>query len=205
MVADAAVVRNTEIVATTKAKQTRMTCKPPKPPWNADRSFVRNSVGRGSAKKSLQQLFVQERQPAYGLAFLKMWRRRKSACSPPVSGLFCSAGLAVNREAGGRNQRRARLKRGSTHGVPGRSIEASISALECRLMPGKRVQIDDETWAVLDLLARDRMMTFQEVADEALADFLKKYGRPVGLKAALRKSAGASADVIRLKKPRKKK
>lgn len=72
-------------------------------------------------------------------------------------------------------------------------------------MPGKRVQIDDETWAVLDLLARDRMMTFQEVADEALADLLKKYGRPVGLKAALRKSAGVSADVIQLKKPRKKK
>jgi hypothetical protein len=83
-----------------------------------------------------------------------------------------------------------------------RSLE---SASECRLMPGKRVQIDDETWAVLDLLARDRMMTFQEVADEALADFLKKHGRPVGLKAALRKSAGSSAEVIRLKKPRKKK
>jgi hypothetical protein len=72
-------------------------------------------------------------------------------------------------------------------------------------MPGKRVQIDDETWAVLDLLARDRMMTFQEVADEAFADLLKKHGRPVGLKAALRKSAGVSADVIPLRRtPRKK-
>ena len=37
-------------------------------------------------------------------------------------------------------------------------------------MPGKRVQIDDETWHVLDLLARDRMATFQELADEAFAD-----------------------------------
>jgi hypothetical protein len=71
-------------------------------------------------------------------------------------------------------------------------------------MPGKRIQIDDETWAVLDLLMHDRMMTFQEAADEALADLLKKYDRPVGLKAALRKSAGVSADVIRLKKARKK-
>jgi hypothetical protein len=72
-------------------------------------------------------------------------------------------------------------------------------------MPGKRVQIDDETWAVLDLLARDRMMTFQEVADEAFADLLKKHGRPVGLKAALRKSAGVSAEVIPLRRtPRKK-
>ena len=66
-------------------------------------------------------------------------------------------------------------------------------------MPGKRVTIDDETWTVLDLLARDRMATFQELADEAFADLLKKYDRPVGLKAALRKSAGASAEVVRLK------
>jgi hypothetical protein len=72
-------------------------------------------------------------------------------------------------------------------------------------MPGKRVQIDDETWAVLDLLARDRMMTFQEVADEAFADLLKKHGRPVGLKAALRKSAGVSADGIPLRRPPRKK
>ena len=66
-------------------------------------------------------------------------------------------------------------------------------------MPGKRVTIDDETWTVLDLLARDRMATFQELADEAFADLLKKYDRPVGLTAALRKSAGVSAEVVRLK------
>ena len=39
------------------------------------------------------------------------------------------------------------------------------------------------------LLARDRMATFQELADEAFADLLKKHGRPVGLKAARRLSA----------------
>lgn len=71
-------------------------------------------------------------------------------------------------------------------------------------MPGKRVQIDNETWAALDLLARDRMMTFQEIADEAFADLLKKHGRPVDLRAALRKSAGASADVIPLKREKTK-
>ena len=74
-------------------------------------------------------------------------------------------------------------------------------------MPGKRVNIDDETWVVLDLLARDRMATFQELADEAFADLLKKHGRPIGLKAALRRSAGVTADVIKLKdrkKPRKR-
>ncbi len=66
-------------------------------------------------------------------------------------------------------------------------------------MPGKRIQIDDESWAALDLLARDRMMTFQELADEAFADLLKKHGRPVDLRAALRRSAGASAKVVPLK------
>jgi hypothetical protein len=74
-------------------------------------------------------------------------------------------------------------------------------------MPGKRVQFDDETWQALDLLARDRAGTFQELADEAFADLLKKHNRPVDLKTALRKSAGVSADVISLKDrkmPRKK-
>jgi predicted DNA-binding ribbon-helix-helix protein len=65
-------------------------------------------------------------------------------------------------------------------------------------MPGKRVQIDDETWAALDLLARDRTMTFQELVDEAFADLLKKHDRPVDLRAALRRSAGVSAKVIPL-------
>jgi len=55
-------------------------------------------------------------------------------------------------------------------------------------MPGKRVQFDSETWVALDLLARDRMSTFQELADEAFRDLLKKYGRPTDLKTALRES-----------------
>jgi hypothetical protein len=55
-------------------------------------------------------------------------------------------------------------------------------------MPGKRVQFDNETWQALDLLARDRMSTFQELADEAFRDLLKKYGRPSDLKTALRES-----------------
>jgi len=55
-------------------------------------------------------------------------------------------------------------------------------------MPGKRIQFDDETWHALDLLARDRMMDFQELADEAFTDLLKKHGRPTDLKTALRES-----------------
>jgi hypothetical protein len=53
-------------------------------------------------------------------------------------------------------------------------------------MPGKRVQFDDETWRQIDLLGRDQMKDFQELADEAFRDLLKKHGRPIDLKDALR-------------------
>jgi len=71
-------------------------------------------------------------------------------------------------------------------------------------VPGKRVQFDEETWAAVDLLARDRMVTFQELAEEAFRDLLRKHNRPVDLKEALRKSAGGSAKVLPLKKRKKK-
>jgi hypothetical protein len=66
-------------------------------------------------------------------------------------------------------------------------------------MKGKRVQFDDETWQALDLLARDQMKDFQELADEAFRDLLRKHGRPADLKEALRRSAGASATVHQLR------
>jgi hypothetical protein len=66
-------------------------------------------------------------------------------------------------------------------------------------MPGKRVQFDDETWHALDLLGRDQMKEFQELADEAFRNLLKKHGRPVSLKEALRKSAGLSATVHQIR------
>jgi hypothetical protein len=76
-------------------------------------------------------------------------------------------------------------------------------------MPGKRVQFDEETWRQLDLLGHDQMKDFQELADEAFRDLLKKYGRPADLKEALRRSAGVSATIHELrpdagKKPRRK-
>ena len=71
-------------------------------------------------------------------------------------------------------------------------------------MPGKRIQFDGESWAAVDLLGRDRMMTFQELAEEAFRDLLRKHNRPVDLKDALRKSAGASAAVLPFKKKAKK-
>ena len=56
----------------------------------------------------------------------------------------------------------------------------------------KLIAFDDDTLDKLTQLARDRMATFQELADEAFADLLKKHGIPIDLKDALRKSAGIS-------------
>jgi hypothetical protein len=53
----------------------------------------------------------------------------------------------------------------------------------------KLIAFDDDTFDKLKQLARDRMGTFQELADEAFADLLRKHGIPVDLKDALRKSA----------------
>jgi hypothetical protein len=87
----------------------------------------------------------------------------------------------------------------------GSSNANACSAKDELTMPSKRVQIDEETWRELDLLGHDQMKDFQELADEAFRDLLKKYGRPVDLKDALRRSAGMSATVHQLrpgKKPR---
>ena len=53
----------------------------------------------------------------------------------------------------------------------------------------KLIEFDEATWQALDLLARDSMTTWQELADEAFRDLLKKHGRPTDLRAALRESA----------------
>jgi hypothetical protein len=53
----------------------------------------------------------------------------------------------------------------------------------------KLIAFDEDTFDKLKQLGRDRMATFQELADEAFADLLKKHGIPIDLKDALRKSA----------------
>jgi len=70
-------------------------------------------------------------------------------------------------------------------------------------MPGKRIQLDDATWHALNLLGRDRMMDFQELADEAFRDLLRKHNRPTDLKSALRQSAGETATIHKLPAKRK--
>lgn len=64
-------------------------------------------------------------------------------------------------------------------------------------MPGKRIQVDEDTLVKLTDLGRRRMATFAELVDEAFADLLKKHGVPIDLKDALKKSArqtGAKAE-----------
>jgi hypothetical protein len=53
----------------------------------------------------------------------------------------------------------------------------------------RRIEFDGETWHALDRLAKDRMQTLQELADEAFRDLLKKHRRPTTLKEMLRESA----------------
>ena len=56
-------------------------------------------------------------------------------------------------------------------------------------MRRKLIEFEEDTLQKLTVLARDRMATFQELADEAFTDLLTKHGVPIDLKDALRKSA----------------
>ena len=64
---------------------------------------------------------------------------------------------------------------------------------------GKRVQFDEETWAVVNLLRQERRRSFQQLADEAFADLLAKHGHPVDVKNQLRVSLGQEP----VKRPRR--
>jgi hypothetical protein len=55
-------------------------------------------------------------------------------------------------------------------------------------LPNKRVSLDERTWQALKGLGRDSMKDFQELADEAFRDLLKKHNRPTALRAQLRQS-----------------
>jgi non-homologous end joining protein Ku len=66
----------------------------------------------------------------------------------------------------------------------------------CDTEPGNRVrkliEFDEDTFAKLKQLARDRMATIQELADEAFTDLMKKHGIPIDLRDALKKSAAST-------------
>jgi hypothetical protein len=55
-------------------------------------------------------------------------------------------------------------------------------------MPNKRVHIDTGMLQQVELLGRDTGKSFQELAEEAFGDLLKKHHRAVGLEAQLKAS-----------------
>jgi len=67
---------------------------------------------------------------------------------------------------------------------------------------GKRIVLDRETFQAVDLLARDSMKSFQELADEAFRDLLDKHHRPDTLREALRDSL-ADDEAARRKRRRR--
>ena len=89
-----------------------------------------------------------------------------------------------------------------TISIVGHCLDAEPDA-RSRLNLRKLIAFDDDTLGKLTQLARDRMGTFQELADEAFADLLRKHGIPVDLKDALRKSAGVSRMVSKAATPKK--
>src|SRR5438876_191884 len=74
----------------------------------------------------------------------------------------------------------------------------SVKSVDCPAIDGILEEADDVIGdvadaQVLDVLARDRLASFQELADEAFRDLLRKHHRPVGLRAALKASAKGDA------------
>lgn len=69
-------------------------------------------------------------------------------------------------------------------------------------MPRKLIEFDEDTLQKLTMLGRDRMATFQELADEAFADLLKRHGVPVDLNDALKKSVKPTQTNKKTRRPR---
>ena len=44
------------------------------------------------------------------------------------------------------------------------------------------------TWAAIEAVARDNGLSFQQISDEAFADFLRKHKQPVGFMDSLKES-----------------
>jgi hypothetical protein len=78
----------------------------------------------------------------------------------------------------------------SRSGSPSTSRKTPKAAAPSR----KLIAFEPDMLRALELLARDRMQDFQELADEAFRDVLKKHRRPVTLKEALKQSARIPAN-----------
>jgi len=68
----------------------------------------------------------------------------------------------------------------------------------------RRIAFGPVTWHALDRLAKDRMETIQELADEAFRDLLKKHRRPTTLREMLRESVRAQPANDHDRRPRRR-
>ena len=81
----------------------------------------------------------------------------------------------------------------AAYSVMARKKELKPSRSSAR-QPRKLIAFDTDTMRALTLLARDRMMDFQKLADEAFRDLLKKHRRPATLKESLKQSVRTPAN-----------
>ena len=68
----------------------------------------------------------------------------------------------------------------------------------------RRIEFDAATYNALDRLAKDRMATIRELADEAFRDLLKKHRRPTTLQEMLQESVRSHPANDRMPLPRKR-
>lgn len=80
---------------------------------------------------------------------------------------------------------------------PSRNPPSTKSGGPASRPPRKLVAVEPDILQALEWLARDRMQTFEELADEAFRDVLKKHHRPVTLKEALKQSVRMPANDAR--------
>ena len=77
----------------------------------------------------------------------------------------------------------------------GSSAKVTASRQRAKSTPNRKlIAFEPDILRALELLARDRMQDFQELADEAFRDVLKKHHRPVTLKEALKQSTRTPAN-----------
>jgi hypothetical protein len=67
------------------------------------------------------------------------------------------------------------------------------------------IKMDEEIRNELDVLSLTRRKSIQELGLEAICDLLKKYGRPVSLIDAFKKSAGGGRQTKAQRRPKARK
>jgi hypothetical protein len=120
------------------------------------------------------------------------WRKEDAAFALLTEGELSASAPSKNRDGCTQPGHRKISLRASTMGLHARSGTKSVThdlRREASAIMRKLIEFDDDTFDKLKQLARDRMETLQDLADEAFADLLEKHGVPADLKDALRKSA----------------